>query len=674
MTNVRRLWARLDQGRERQSKNITPSDKNTSTANQKREQVPVQPVFSDVGIFYDYVFDLGEYVDPIEAARSLLTTDLGLCAINYLTKEIEIAARFKSSLTLQQNMDSLRYVNSLQETDGIQGIAKWALKNPKRAIRLWRMMREVKTRKKSTAEPTEKPEASGGWTIPDLVEETAGFIEQSMAEMQAFMKLLMDSDSILFSPTYLASAPFVRVELQPVDVSIDGNNHQVKVAVLLHRSGLGILTFYALFGGDKTVDDLNKLSKPSSVGITESKVVRTIVEYQWRASGRKISDLDDAPIERGLSSGVEWFVQRELAETSLFDVLGAYQNAITSIILRKNPTNPNEPFSWLRTPDWLVYPIIFVRKVMPAALPGNLFKETFSQSLAGLVARFEAWREMRADRVNTLLENDSSAVPHQSFYITEGHTTVLYYGPDIAKREESTGMIIREENWLFDHFQKSSLIDVLLIQRGMLMILREEVSKLPLDLVRLNRLKRRLILSLDEYHGVTVSYGSAQDIIRESRKAMRIDSAYDEVIFKLGGVEKLIDVEESRQRYRRDLFLRIAALAVTVPFGLTGANQASIIISTWVVPSSSGMPRWLEVFLNSFTGFVRFHPVFTTLAIYILVLLIIVPALLWSIWPRKRKEPLLGKDQSSSAYGSRFTWPPSIEGNREEKTSPSETS
>lgn len=267
-----------------------------------------------------------------------------------------------------------------------------------------------------------------------------------------------------------------------------------------------------------------------------------------------------------------------------------------------------------------------------------------------------------------------SAGPHQSFYITEGQTTVLYYGPYRAKLEESNGKSIPEEKWLFDHFLKSSLIDVLLIQRGILMILREEISKLPLDLDRLNRLKRRLVLSLDEYRGVTVSYGSAQDIIGDGRQTMRIDSAYDDVIFKLGGVEKLIDVEESRQRYRRDLFLRIAALAVTVPIALTGANQAANIISTWVVPSSSGIPAWLGAFLNSFTGFVRFHPVLITLAIYILVLLIIVPALTWSIWPRKRKEPLLGNDQSGTAYESRFTWPASPEVNAEEKTSPSETS
>ena len=62
----------------------------------KQPEAPLpEPEFSEVVIFYNWVFDLGGMVNPTEAARMLLATDFALCAPNYASDEIEIATRFR---------------------------------------------------------------------------------------------------------------------------------------------------------------------------------------------------------------------------------------------------------------------------------------------------------------------------------------------------------------------------------------------------------------------------------------------------------------------------------------------------------------------------------------------------------------------------------------------------
>src|SRR5688500_6604191 len=51
--------------------------------------------FSEVDIYYNYVFDIGRPVNPIDAARRVLKTGLGQAFRNYLTDKSEIADRFK---------------------------------------------------------------------------------------------------------------------------------------------------------------------------------------------------------------------------------------------------------------------------------------------------------------------------------------------------------------------------------------------------------------------------------------------------------------------------------------------------------------------------------------------------------------------------------------------------
>src|SRR4051812_22447978 len=96
-----------------------------------------EPHFDEVVVFYNQVFDLGGYVNPTEAARTLLDQDFALAAPNYVTDEIEVATRFKKLRRLQDNARELSEIEDRIETSGWFGVARWVLRHPLRSGRLW---------------------------------------------------------------------------------------------------------------------------------------------------------------------------------------------------------------------------------------------------------------------------------------------------------------------------------------------------------------------------------------------------------------------------------------------------------------------------------------------------------------------------------------------------------
>jgi hypothetical protein len=412
-----------------------------------------------------------------------------------------------------------------------------------------------------------------------------------------------------------------------------------------------------MFEGQKSADEIINLQLPTQLPIESSEVVRAIVEPQARAFGLRSSDFDKAPFERRRSSGVEWFVYRDQEGVTLADVFELYQTAIISVIREREPSKPTEPWSWLRTPDWLVHPIVFVRRIIPAISNDDAFKCQYPQVLAGLVLGFLQWRELKEEEVREVIKADLSIIREQSLYVEPSHTIVLYYEPHRQALIERYGEDIPGQEWLSAHFVTSSVIDVLLIQHWILFVLNHQLRNLSYNLNKLNTLRRDLLLALEEYHGVTLWHGSAQDIVRQARETMGITETYQGIMQKLSGMERLIEVEETRRRTRRDVLLKIGAIVATLLFGIAGAWQVVEVIGDWNTLLTSGYQGWGTTMLKAVVQFVQPRSVHVALSLYFILIITIVPIIIWSLWsPRKRKQ-ILYADQSEPARTPSFTWP-----------------
>lgn len=614
-----------------------------------------EPQFEEVVIFYNFVFDLGDFVNPTEAARRLLDTEFALSAANYLTDDIEVATRFKELARLRSGAQDLSEIYRHLETMGLRGMVWWALRHPIRSWQLWRMVRRA--RSSMNEEQLNESDETEERNIHRMMEGTVEFIDEAMARIQLFEALQRHIDRSLFTPQYLREIPFARIGLQPFYATVAGERIDVDVGVLIHRTGVAILTFYVMFERRKSADELIDLQLATQLPIESSEVVRAIVEPQARAFGLRSSDLDKAPFEQRRSSGVEWFVYRDQEGVTLADVFELYQTATISAIREKEPSKPIEPWSWLRTPDWLVYPIVFIRRIIPAIPDDAAFKCRYPGLLAGLVQRFPHWRVMKEENIREAIRADLSISKDYTLYVEASHATVLYYEPHRQALIERYGEDIPGQEWLSAHFQTSSVIDVLLIQRWILITLNHQLRNLSYNLSKLNTLKRDLLLALEEYHGITLSYGTAQEIVRQAKKTMGIDEAYQGIMQKLSGMERLIEVEETRRRTRRDVLLRIGAIIATLLFGLSGAWQVVEVISGW---SKLPLEAWwgLErTILKSIVQFVQIRPIPVVLFLYFILISVIVAIIIWGLWPSRKHKRILDADQSEPARTPGFTWP-----------------
>ncbi len=614
-----------------------------------------EPTFKDVVIFYNYVFDLGRNVNPTEAARKLLKTDLALSSPNYLTDDIEIAERFKKLLKIRDHALWLADLSSHLENGGLKGVARGILSNPKQSFYLLRNILGARNRENESERDTNYKR-----DVQTITKDTVKFIDESMIKSQSFEGLQRFSDRMFFSPLYLREVPFARVGLQPFFATTKGEELDIDVGVLIHRAGVAILTFYVMFKGYKTINALIDVKTSSSTKITQLEVARCIIEPQARPLGLTNSKFEKAPCQTRFSSGIEWVKYEHLKDVNFVDVFESYREAITSAVQAKRPPKISEPVR-LRTPDWLAYPIIFVRDISPACLTGEAFKRKYAKALVGILGEFRNWEEIRTEKIMENMSKDFSLTYDHSFYLGASHATVFYYGSHKSNLVEQFGDDIPGQEWLLEHFQISGLINVLLIQRWILHILDSELRVLSLNLNKLNVIKRNLLLSLEEYNDILVSYGSAQDIINAGHEILGSNVKYNGIMIKLGIIEKLIEVEESHRRSRRDLFLRLVTTFATLIFGLSGTKQVIDVVSSWESFPTNKDVGWFIRLFNSFIIFVHEHPTRATQLLYGTVVVLVLLAMLWSVLPTRGRKVIVSYDQSRPANTSNFTWPVTLQ-------------
>jgi hypothetical protein len=175
------------------------------------------------------------------------------------------------------------------------------------------------------------------------------------------------------------------------------------------------------------------------------------VEPQWHSYGARSSQLDESPFEHEFSDGIEWLTHRSKEKGTLVDVFDMYETAIVSSLRGKRPTYPSEPWSWRRTPEWFIYPIVFARRVMPEVPNGTTFRQLYPKVIAGLIQRVP-WERLTEANSRQIADRDLSIYDDHSSYIEAGHAAVFYFEPYRRRLTEVHGEDIPGQDWLQPHF------------------------------------------------------------------------------------------------------------------------------------------------------------------------------------------------------------------------------
>ena len=137
---------------------------------------------------------------------------------------------------------------------------------------------------------------------------------------------------------------------------------------------------------------------------------------------------------------------------------------------------------------------------------------------------------------------------------------------------------------------------------------------------------------------------------------MGTEELYQGVMQKLGILERLIEVGETRRHAWRDRLLKAGTVLVTLLLGLPVASQATKVIVGWdpvPLPSDDG---WVPAVFNAVVRFTQSHPAEVTIAFYVGSLSIVLPLVLLSLLPSRARRQVISTDESGPAFAKGFTW------------------
>jgi len=224
-------------------------------------QPPLQ--FTHVDIDYNYVFDVGGQVNPIDAARRVLGTELGQAYRNYVTGKSEVADRYRVWAEAFEKLTRLR--NDLEKIEmgqDLAGYLRGLLSNP----RLYAV--SYLSALQATLWPADHQQKRARQEAGD-VDSIINDVAEAIADLLGLLAIQEHVDRQIFFSGYLESVPFARVGLQPFAVVMDQQESQFDVTLTIHRSGIAILTVYAVFSEGVSLDEVLRLREASKLAVTE---------------------------------------------------------------------------------------------------------------------------------------------------------------------------------------------------------------------------------------------------------------------------------------------------------------------------------------------------------------------------------------------------------------------
>jgi hypothetical protein len=189
--------------------------------------------FSQVGVHLSYGFDLGCFVNPIDAARRLLKSDFAVGFRNYAAGKQEVS----DACYVEAEREGEHYSTATTEVDeGQEGLFK---------VLEWQ---EVQTR----------------------------------------------IDREIFDNDYLEETPFARISLRPFEATFANESIVFNVVVTVHRSGIAVLGVDGVLSHPLRVHEIVRLHYMPLLPIHNCRVASVVNSYLSRDKQVTLDDLLDA--------------------------------------------------------------------------------------------------------------------------------------------------------------------------------------------------------------------------------------------------------------------------------------------------------------------------------------------------------------------------------------------
>jgi len=576
--------------------------------------------FREITFQFKFAFDVGQDINPVDAANRLLDTDMAVAAV--WQGEAWEASRFQGLKEHRRLWEQLQEAQSRVD-EGFWHFIRYIAVRPK----LFRMYLSSLLKDRGRADQDEEGEASHSDVagVPDDAEAStaANFFDEmdaAVAHTSSLQKLLELVDHDLFNPDFLSEGPWLRVELQPVFLTVGEEHHAVDVWLLLHKTGNATMTFSIFEDGPMTPANVSRSSMAGFARFNASELSTWIVSTSaLMYEGWEYMEPQDVRF----SSGIEWGTWIHDEPASLVDVFGLYQDALIAAL----SAGGNEVGRSYAT-QWTCYPVISVRDADARTFdPGD---DNAQEQIGALLARVGDGKWFHAESMRGFAANDLSIRSDRRSWINGGLALTIvnpHRRAEMAARYGSASQIPGQD-WIWLEQQFAVPIDFLLLQYHAAHALLAQVANVPMAAEALHTLKARVLFAKKElWRASHFAFGTLYEFA-EAFHAERftgqtwalVDEGLDLVDSVLGAE---LGASAERRAFRLQAVLGMAALVLGIP---AIYEIVQILGGIEVAPSDV----WLGAggLVSAVSSFAAGHPAFLVLSLAMLLTGLVLGSLL----------------------------------------------
>lgn len=494
------------------------------------------------GVFYTFSFSLPLGTDIHELANKLMACGLASAASVAGSETPLLGRNYSKSIKTRKLLEDVLSLEEVQAAKLSPWV--WAKTHPRLAFKLRRQVAKTVLKKDRTEL----------FKNIDFEKVRAGS-EKADLEIFEQMKLVGSMgavDRVLYSPIYLASQPFIRLDLKPFYTNCrDFHDGEILAFLLLHRSGTALLSFATYPGAGKTTDDLLGISSPSRP------------EFDMITAFQGLIQEGSEGVETILSSqaaegeNTDGYIALELGQPiTITEVYWAYSNAIRSFVPQP------------QAPGYLCYTTLFVEG-LECCGSRRRWMANHSSELAGVALRHEAYGRLNQPTIDGLINSARGLHVDESRFYLGGNALIVNwkfdrenFAPDLNQNYMTIAVI---ENAMLQHWQLHSL-------QQMVDLSEDSTRAIP-------AIERELIGGLTEFGRATLSHGTAQEISAEILNHLHTSDLYARLTERLSLLRQLAESNRAKSGDRRNVLAATLGAAAAVLFGLPAIRDSLSVIS-----------------------------------------------------------------------------------------------
>ena len=328
--------------------------------------------FANADIYYNYVFDLGTPVNVIDAGRLLLKTEIGQAFRNYQIEQGEISSLYKPLVKQYAEYQDLFEI--AQPPPTLKKLFKLIQRRPlESSKKILGSLKRSKTNKKR------QPEQKNNNSQADDPFRT--YVTKTAVDLLLLLSVQEHADREVLSQEYIASA-LCRISLVPFSATISTYKLDFDVTLTVHRSGVAILTFFAIFPDKLSVEEIIWFKTASKLILKECEIPTAIAarDIAVQLKYGHFSPKQTEKLEKMFHSDRPHSLRfTDKDAPSLGGIFDAYRFYVTERIQERKYRSEKSYFNSLRGTGWQGYPVVFLRNLESNYSSSSELNRTFAQ-------------------------------------------------------------------------------------------------------------------------------------------------------------------------------------------------------------------------------------------------------------------------------------------------------